>query len=186
MKTAIILHGTKGSPDGNWFPWLKSQLEGQGYHVYVPVLPTPENQNKEAWCAALRAQAPIFDESTTLIGHSCGATFLLHILEVCKPVERSILVSPVLGACGVPEYDVLNSTFIHHNFNWAKIQKTMGIAHILHGDNDPYVPASHPKAIVEKLNLEVEWIPDGGHLNSEAGYIQFPRLMEIINGKESG
>jgi hypothetical protein len=181
-KTAIILHGTKGSPEGNWFPWLKAELIAKGYKVYVPELPTRENQTKEAWCAALREQCPAFDENTTLIGHSCGATFILHILEVCQPVERSILVSPVLDDIGISEYDDLNHTFVHHGFDWQKIQKAMGKARILHGDNDPYVSATHPQAIADNLHLDVEWIAGGGHLNAETGYTQFPRLMEITNG----
>jgi len=49
-KDAIILHGTMGSPEGNWFPWLKSQLEND-YNVYVPQFPTPENQTKDNWHA---------------------------------------------------------------------------------------------------------------------------------------
>ncbi len=38
MKTAIILHGTLGSPDGNWFQWLKEQLEEKGFMVWLPPL----------------------------------------------------------------------------------------------------------------------------------------------------
>ena len=64
-KDVIILHGTMGSPEGNWFPWLKSQLEND-YNVYVPRFPTPDNQSKETWCAALRDQAPIFGKDTIL------------------------------------------------------------------------------------------------------------------------
>ena len=27
MENYIIIHGSFGSKDGNWFPWLKEQLE---------------------------------------------------------------------------------------------------------------------------------------------------------------
>ena len=29
MKNYIVLHGSFGSKDGNWFPWIKEQLENR-------------------------------------------------------------------------------------------------------------------------------------------------------------
>ncbi len=180
MKT-VILHGTKGSPDGNWFPWLKEQLETKAHDVYVPKLPTPENQSKTSWCKELDAQAPIFDKDTILIGHSCGATYLLHILEVLKePVAKSIFVSGFLDELGIPEYDELNSTFIKHDFNWKKIRENAGEIHILHGDNDPYVPLEQAHKLSKHLKAEVNIIKDGGHLNSESGFTELPQALNAI------
>ena len=42
---ALIFHGTMGSPNGNWFPWLQSELISKGWDVDVPAFPTPEGQS---------------------------------------------------------------------------------------------------------------------------------------------
>ncbi len=49
MTNVIIIHGTGGSPKGNWFPWLKEILENEGCKVFIPRFPTPENQSLESW-----------------------------------------------------------------------------------------------------------------------------------------
>ena len=177
----IILHGTKGSPQGNWFPWLKAEMEQRGHTVYVPQFPTPEGQSKEAWCEALRTQAPLFGPTTKLIGHSCGATFLLHILEVVRnPVAQAIFVSPVIADIANSEYDTLNSTFTHHAFKWDVITANAASRHVLHGDNDPYVPLAQGQTVAQHLNATLHTIPHGGHLNADAGYTRFEKLLEIL------
>ncbi len=177
----IILHGTKGSPNGNWFPWLKKECEKLGHSVFIPKFPTPENQSVENWCKELDKQAPVFGKDTILIGHSCGATYLLHILEVLKiPVFNSILVSSFIEKLNISEFDELNKTFINHNFNWEKIKINSKKFHIFHGDNDPYVPLKYAEKISKKLKTPIHIIKNGGHLNSESNYNEFPELLEIL------
>ena len=178
----IICHGTMGSPDINWFPWLKTELESMGHAVYVPTFPTPQNQTKDNWCAALRDETPTFGRDTILIGHSISATFLLHILETIKtPVCQSVFVSPVMDDIGIEEYDRLNNTFVHHDFDWDAINNNKGRAVIFHGDNDPYVPLSHPETLSQKIMTPISIIKNGGHLNSESGHDQLPGLLHILN-----
>lgn len=180
MQT-IILHGTKGSPDGNWFPWLKDELFKCGHDVYVPRLPTPENQSKENWCRALDEQAPLFDRDTTLIGHSCGATYLLHILEGLKqPVAHAVFVSGFIDKIGNKEYDDLNASFVEHDFAWQTIKANAKKITVLHGDNDPYVPLPYAQRYAEKLAVPVTVIPGGGHLNAEFGFTTFSQLLKVL------
>ena len=39
MKNAIIFHGSGGTPEIYWYPWLKIELEKIGYKIWVPQLP---------------------------------------------------------------------------------------------------------------------------------------------------
>lgn len=182
MTDVIILHGTMGSPEGNWFPWLKNELEKQNFNVYVPTFPTPENQSKDSWCAALREQAPIFGKDTILVGHSLGATMLLHILEMVKePVKKSIFVSCVIDEIGNDEYDTLNKSFIKGNqYDWDAISANAGDRWLFHGADDPYVPTWHSDLIHHQIGGEFELIKNGGHLNAESGYLEFPKILEVI------
>lgn len=169
----VVFHGTKGSPESNWFPWLKQQRSD----VIVPHLPTPEGQDKDNWLKFV----PKLNANSVLIGHSCGATFLLHVLESLKtPVKQSIFVSPVMGPINIPEYDALNHSFYDHIFDWEKVCANAGKTAILHGDNDPYVPVLHALELHNGLAGPIEIIPNGGHLNAESGYTSFPALLKLI------
>ncbi|MCB1555815.1 MAG: serine hydrolase family protein [Alphaproteobacteria bacterium] len=184
----VILHGTRGCPEGNWFPWLKTELEQRGHTVYVPRFPTPEEQTKDSWSAALRDQAPVFGRDTVLIGHSLGANFMLHILElVQEPVARSIFVSPVMGPLGFPEFDTLNSSFLkREGFDWPKIASHAGVVSIYHGADDPYVPQSHAEFLKDCIGGTLDIVPGGGHLNAEAGYTKFPDILFEIETFSEG
>lgn len=181
-RNIIVIHGTKGSPHINWFPWLSQECTKLGHKVYVPEFPTPENQHPLHWMSALHQQAPLIDENTIIIGHSIGATFLLHILEsLQQPLYKSIFVAPVLKDIGITEYDELNAPFIKYDsFNWDKISENAGDRYLLHGDNDPYVPQTHSEFLQDQIGGELIIVPNGGHLNGESGYTQFELLIDLI------
>lgn len=181
-KDIIILHGTEGSPTGNWFQSLKKYLDARGYNVYVPLLPTPDNQSVTNWHAALAAAVPVIKPDTTLVGHSCGTTFMLHVLEKLNhPIEKSIFVSGFIDNLENEEFDTLNKTFVEHDFNWDKIKQNAGEIHILHGDNDPYVSLPLARRLAEHLGTEITVIKNGGHLNAEFGFTEvFPELANCF------
>jgi len=188
----VILHGTFGSPEGNWFPWLKAELEKLGHETYVPKMPTPEGQSVDSWRKALQEQCPwAFGRETILVGHSAGALYMLNILnrERPEPVRASIFVSCFLYELENPEYDELNYTFMHQDFDWGLIREYAGEVVVFHGDNDPYVPVAQAEKLAEKLGVKPILIKDGGHLNVGAGYTEFPELLEkiekIIGGHKS-
>ena len=181
MKKAFIIHGAYGSPEENWIPWLENELVLKGYEVVSPQFPTPVNQNYGAWMEVITPHLNEMDEETVLIGHSIGATFLLCILEkIDNPVGKAILASGFLGLLANKQFDEINETISNRVYNWQKITANAKEFTIIHSDNDPYVPLAKASELGEKLNTGPVVIGGGGHLNSEAGFSQFPLLLEMI------
>ncbi len=82
MKTAIILHGTLGSPGGNWFQWLKNELEEKGLNVWLPQLPQAEQPSLRKWQRFVKEECPFaINEQTVIVGHSSGAILALVLAE---------------------------------------------------------------------------------------------------------
>jgi hypothetical protein len=180
MKKALIFHGTHGSPQGNWFPWLQEELMMKGWQVAVPKLPTPEGQSLMGWIEALEEQVPAYQDADVVYGHSCGGAFALRLLEqgLITP-EKVILVGTVIDFGN--QFDDLNKTFVEAPFDWQKIKTSCDNAVVFHGDNDPYVSMKQAETISENLNAPLHVIKDGGHLNADAGFTEFPALLNCVD-----
>ena len=104
MTTVFIIHGTGGSPQANWFPWLKQELEQLNCTVIVPQFPTPENQSLENWLRVFKNYEHLFNENSIVVGHSLGPAFLLSILEnLQRPIKAAFLVAGFLKKLNKPE-----------------------------------------------------------------------------------
>ncbi len=176
----IIIHGTKAGPQSNWFPWLKETLEKAGHKVSVPQFPTPEDQDVDNWLDVLDDH--IEDASNTiLIGHSIGCALMFNALFGAEEAfKASFFVSPVLEDIGKPEYDKLNKSFYEVELDWEDIKNHAGKVHILYGEGDAYVPKEQAEELQRHLQTRMTVIPRGGHLNSEAGFNEFPDLLKMI------
>ncbi|MBN1619067.1 alpha/beta hydrolase [Candidatus Dojkabacteria bacterium] len=118
MKNAIILHGTGDSPKSFWFPWLKNELENDGYQVWTPQLPDADNPQIKKWLPFILENAKI-DKDTVIVGHSAGATVILALLEAIDiQIKQAISVA---GYCYNDEDP--NDPIIKKEYNWDKISK---------------------------------------------------------------
>ena len=176
----LIIHGSFGSKDGNWFPWLKEELEKLGHTVYLPQFPVgKDNQTLDSWTNTIEDLNIPFGGDLIVIAHSIGPSFTLSLLEKygCK---ACFFVSGFLTLLGNEEYDYVNKTFVTREFEWEKIKQNCSKFVLYHGDNDPYVPLETAKEFAGKVGVELKVIENGGHLNEESGYTQFPQLLEDI------
>ena len=177
----FIIHGIYGHPDENWFPWLKKELEKKGYEVIVPKFPTPIGQSLERWMKIFKRYENKVNQDTVIIGHSLGAAFVLRYLEQSdKEIRAAFLVS---GYHYVLEnqFKELNKSFVDKKFNWNRIIENCENFFVIGSDNDEYISEDVTRQLSFNLNAELHIIPNGGHLNSKAGYNKFPFLIELIN-----
>jgi len=183
MANIFIIHGAYGSPRENWFPWLKEELGKARHRVFVPVFPTPENQNLDSWLEAFERYKIYLNEQTIMIGHSLGPVFILSILEKLKrPIKACYFVSGFIGLLGNSTFDEINKTFADKNFDWEKIKQNCKNFYIYHSDNDPYVHLNKAKELARKLGVEVKEIKGAGHFNFEVGYDKFELLLsDVLN-----
>jgi predicted alpha/beta hydrolase family esterase len=168
----IILHGSFGSKDGNWFPWLKEQLELKGNKVIVPQMPVGvENQNFENWSNVLSKLE--INKNTIIIAHSIAPIFVCKYL-----IRKQIKVKKLIFVCGFnnylgidPDFDAVNEPMFIDNFDDVK-QFCNDIV-CYYSDNDPYVKYEVEKEFADKLTDKQYIIKNGGHINAETGYTKF-------------
>jgi len=180
-RNILIFHGTAGSPEGNWFPWMKEKLEKEEQNVYIPRFPTPEGESLKSWLEVLEKYTQYINSETILVGHSKGGLFTLRLLEQLQTsVYATFYVSASVGVKPIRYYkeDALFSDGFE--FNWDTIRSNVGIATVYHSDNDPYVCMDNGKELAKQLGVTLTFIPHAGHINAESGYTSFEKLLKDV------
>jgi len=181
MKNVLILHGTLGSPRGNWFQWLKQSLREKGYKVWVPRLP---KSNKPRVTRNIKYildnKRWKFNRDSILIGHSSGPATILGLLnELPKGivVDKCIFVAPFTKSDWEP-----NSELFDYNYDFEDIKKRARHFVIIHSDTDPYTSLDQPRKLTERLGAQLIIKKDEGHFNLERSlnYRKFPFILTLI------
>lgn len=181
IENALIVHGAYGTPDDNWMPWLKKNLEINGIEVFAPQFPVGEEQRLKNWLSVFGPYKERINQNSIMIGHSIGPAFILRILEQSNvKIKAAFLVAPFARPLNIPKFDEVNKTFLEKEFDWEKIRKNCTEFFVYGSDNDPYVKSSQEYFVAEKLGAILKMIPHAGHINSTAGYSQFKELYDDI------
>lgn len=167
----FIVHGSFGSPFGNWFPWLQDYINGEEGEVYVPQFPIGvEYQNYENWSKLLKyyVDVGLINKNTTIIAHSIAPVFICKFL-----IENKLKIKKLISVCGFnnylginEEYDTVNRTMYLNNLEDVKEYANLIVC--FYSDNDPYVPYDVEKEFADKIASVQVLIKEGKHINSEA------------------
>src|ERR1017187_4541621 len=177
---ALILHGIGGYGGIHWQQWLRDKLTSKGYNVFMPSLSESEHPDRHTW---LEQTIQIVGNSPTenliIIGNSLGVTTALDFIEtLSSPIKALICVSGFSDDYGAD----FNSYFLREKvINFDKVRRNVRKCTVIYGDDDPYVTQEALSSLAQNLKVEATVIHNGGHLNTEAGFIQFPVLLHVIN-----
>ena len=134
------------------------QALGSGYTIRYPRMPDEGDPRYARWKAALRREIDALDEGALLVGHSIGATVLVHSLAEDPPARAPaglfLLSTPFIGEGGWP------SDEIRPRPDLGARLPTGTRVYLYQGEADDTVPVCHidlyakaiPQAVVRRLS----------------------------------
>ena len=179
MKRVFIIHGYDAAPSDNWFPWLKAQLENQGFQVTVPQMPEAADPTLQKWLAYLQKIVGVCDHDTYFVGHSLGTITVLKLLNTLPENQKVGGVVLVAGFSESIDFEKLSS-FTETPLNYEKVEQSVGQIVAIHSTDDQSVPYKFAQIIKDKLGAELITLKNAGHINAASGYFELPQALDAI------
>lgn len=180
MKTYFIIHGSFGSSQENWFPWLEKELCEKDRVINLDFPIGEDKQNYRNWEMVLNSVKRFINKDSVFFCHSISCIFLVKFcVKNNINIGKAIMVSGFNNYLGLNnDYDAVNCTmYLNNASDFVKLCKKR--VHI-HSLNDPYVTQEKLNEFTKLIDAQEIVIEQGGHLNAEAGYKKFPKLLELI------
>lgn len=189
MKRVFIIHGWDGNPEEAWLPWLKKELEGRGYKVFVPAMPNPTAPTIADWVNTLQNAVEKPDSNTYFVGFSIGCQAILRYLETLENimVGSIVLVAPwmTLSQEVWNEGEKTRATgkpWIETPIDFDKVGGIAKNFTCIFSDNDPFVPyKENRKVFTEKLNAQILTETGKGHFRGSDGVIELPVVLSAFD-----
>ena len=175
-RRVIIFHGTGGSPDILWFPWLRDRLTVRGCLVESPHYPDLNVEPVASFLPKVLANHA-FDEDTVLVGHSGGAALLLALLQhLDVAVAQAILVAGYSTPPNTSEEPVLQT-----DYDWAAIKASARDLYFINSRQDPNGCDEHQgRAMFDRLG-GTQIVRDDGHFGDiDQPYPTFELVDRLI------
>ena len=181
MPFVLLLHGHMGAPPPHWQSWLAHELADTGCVIEVPQFSEPDRPQVSVWLSELRyalGAAPA-DEERIVLTHSCGSALWLHHAaqladEEHHPlrVDRVLLVAPPGPRWHHPDVH----GFAPAPLDAAGVRRAAGWTQLVVGDDDPHCSVDEAVDMAAALKVDLDVIPGGAHLDSDAGYGPWPAV----------
>jgi predicted alpha/beta hydrolase family esterase len=183
MKKVYLIHGWEGTPDNNWLPWLKKELEAQGFDVFAPLMPGTENPVKSVWLKAMQDLVKNPDQNTYLVGHSMGCQAIQRYLESLEGnvnIGGAVLVAgwindPYWEGRTEEELKVVHDWF-DVSKDYEKIKSHCKKFVSIFSSDDPFILKPNWNEAKDILGSEVLILEDRGHFDGK----ELPEAIEVL------
>lgn len=175
MKSMIIPGNGGENMSQFWYPYVKTELEKEGFEVISENMPDPVLAREKYWVPFIEEKLS-GEENAILIGHSSGAIAALRYLEKHK-AQGAVLIAAYHTDLGLK--DEKKSGYFDRPFDWKKIKANSKWIIQFSAVNDPVIPIEEAKYVRDKLNSEYHELKDKGHYTDT----EFPEILEEIKKK---
>ena len=187
MKRIFIIHGWGSSPNDDWIPWLKKELESKGFKVETPSMPNTNEPKIEKWINHLKKIVKNPDKDTYFIGHSIGCQAILRYLE---SLDKKIKIGGCIFVAGwfnlIPEpieeegETEIAIPWIETSMDFKKITSHTDKFLAIFSDNDPVVPLTDNKLFKERLKAKIIIEHNKGHFNKSDGVKELKIVVDEL------
>lgn len=176
MKKALILHACMDNPSGNWYPWLKKEMEGRGYEVWIPTLPTMDSPqpNMEPMLKAI-LDKQLVDQDTIVVGHSLGAVLALRLAE--RTVFREGII---LAGWDFDDLDPRDDLFWPNPIDHEKVKRNVPSWIVPISANDPFVSSYMTQRMAERLGGKALMLGAKGHFCTSDGVTEISEILAFV------
>jgi leucyl-tRNA synthetase len=176
----INLHGFTGSPESDFHPWLKSELEKKGYKVEVPRLPESDKGSVDKQIQYV-IDNYTFDKDTVLFGHSLGTVVALKVLErIDRPITKLVLAAG-FAQPGFLDHERPFEKEFDWKFDWEKIKKNAGEIVLLRAKNDTAVPRERSDYVQSKIGGKIiDFEAEDGHITGKKEPVVLENMLPNI------
>ncbi len=174
MKKVLILHGWGGSDYPHWQSWLAGEL-AKGYgDVCFPLLSNPHFPSKNKQMNQIK-EILKEDKPDIVICHSLACTLWFHLCQEdqIQPIEHLLLVSPPSNECDI---EMIRKFFPVDPPKDLHAKEAL----LVTSTNDPYLTIQESKTLQVDLNIEMKIIENGGHINEQSGYGEWPWVLKWV------
>ncbi|WP_457746094.1 RBBP9/YdeN family alpha/beta hydrolase [Sulfurimonas sp.] len=174
-QKVLLLHGWGGSDFPHWQSWLAGELARDYGCVNFLRFSDVERPKLDVWLRELTNALRNF-QPDIVICHSLANTLWFHANNkglLTQEVKNLYLVAPPSLKCNVTELSEFFPLHTPQNLSAKKIL-------LVTSTNDPYLTQEEAKTLQQELDVPMNIIQNGGHLNAESGYGEWPWILQEI------